>query len=132
MDSSLLIIATCSNLKTKRLYLHIQCSPRTEHGLLEISQTLLFYPSGNSTEHWWNDTGGGRGTEVFGEKPASLPFSPSHISHGLIGDRTGGLCVSADSHYASRFGSVTVPSPFRQNDLYSHCLSCSFTFKNST
>jgi len=38
----------------------------------------------------------------------------------------------ADSHYASRFLSVTVPSSFRQNDLFSHCLSWSVTFQNST
>jgi len=40
--------------------------------------------------------------------------------------------LRADSHYASRFRSVTVPSSFRQNGLCSHCPSCSLTFQNST
>ena len=45
--------------------------------------------------------------------------------------RTLSRSVRTDSHYASRFRSVTVPSPFRQNGLCSHCPSCSVTFQNS-
>jgi len=40
--------------------------------------------------------------------------------------------LKADSHYASRFSSVTAPSSFCQNRLCSHCTSCSVTFQNST
>ena len=41
--------------------------------------------------------------------------------------------IMADSHYASsRFRSDTVPSPFRQNGLYSHCPPWSVTFQNSS
>ena len=39
--------------------------------------------------------------------------------------------VRADSHNASCFLSVTLPSSFRQTDLCSHC-PCSFTFRNGT
>jgi hypothetical protein len=74
---------------------------------LEISQPSLFYPSGKSTEHWWNDTDRGK-TVIFGEKLASLPFSPSHVSYGLTGDRTGD-CALAPIHTMRH---VSVPSPF--------------------
>ena len=46
--------------------------------------------------------------------------------------RLTGSCLRAESHYTSRFRSVIVPSPFRQIDLCSHCLSCSVTFRHST
>jgi hypothetical protein len=39
--------------------------------------------------------------------------------------------LRADSHYASRFRSVTVPSSFRQNSLCPHCPPCSVTYQNS-
>ena len=38
----------------------------------------------------------------------------------------------ADSHYTSRFRSVTAPFPFRQIGLCSHCPSCSVTFRHGT
>ena len=37
--------------------------------------------------------------------------------------------LRTDSQYTSRFRSVTVPSPFRQIDLCSHCLSCRGLFR---
>jgi hypothetical protein len=40
--------------------------------------------------------------------------------------------MKADSHYMSRFCSVTVPSSFRQTGLCSHCRSCSVTFRHGT
>jgi hypothetical protein len=40
--------------------------------------------------------------------------------------------LRADSHYASRFRSVTFPSSFRQNGLCSHCPLCLVTFQYST
>jgi hypothetical protein len=49
-----------------------------------------------------------------------------------IGCMRNAYCIRADSHYTSRFRSVTVPSSFRQNGLCSHCPSCSITFQNST
>jgi hypothetical protein len=48
------------------------------------------------------------------------------------GSKSYSLWLRADSHYASRFRSVTVPSSFRQNGLCSHRPSCSVTFQNGT
>ena len=40
--------------------------------------------------------------------------------------------LRAESHFASHFRSVTVPSSFRQNGPCLHCTSRSVTFQNST
>jgi hypothetical protein len=61
------------------------------------------------------------------QSPSGLPVKTSNPSPKRIPGT-----LRADSHYASRLRSVTVPSPFRQNGLCSHCPSCSLTFHNST
>jgi len=40
--------------------------------------------------------------------------------------------LRADSHHATRFRSVTVPSSFHQNGMCSYCPSCLVTSQNST
>jgi hypothetical protein len=52
-----------------------------------------------------------------------LCYSTASVSHPVPLSAANRL--KADSHYTSRFRSVTVPSSFRQIGLCSHCPSCS-------
>ena len=89
---------------------------------------------------WLRETSAIR-TVLISVYPLASPIMPDHaaILNYVIASRRMSRpqkppCsrLRADSHYTSRFCSVTVPSPFRRIRLCSHGSSCSVTFQNGT
>ena len=150
----------CSSTNNSRTHLLISLFPDSEsclcpsqafcdyhhlgnlHIVPQGAQREIYVPvnvaSGEGLKHSTHFSAVSTGRTVSGANVAvwmDTSKAVPNITAVCTGVRTGIAAATRlrpDSHYASRFRSVTVPSLSRQNDLCPHCPSCSFTFNNST